>query len=217
MLLRKGVVYSQGNAWTARHRLWLRGLRFEHASEADVSDDYLLAIEQLEERLRGLEEKLEGVAQKTPYAEPVGWLRCFRGIDTVTAMTIVTELYGFERFHSPRGLMAFLGLVPSEQTSGYDPKRGRITRMGNSHVRRILIEAAWHYRHRPGVASLRKRRQGQPAEMIALADKAQQRLYRRYRRMTERGIPAPKAVTAVARELTGFVWAALRHTTKACA
>ena len=217
MLLRKGVVYSQGNAWTARHRLWLRGLRFEHASEAEVSDDYLLAIEQLEERLRGLEEKLEGVAQKKPYAEPVGWLRCFRGIDTVTAMTIVSELYGFERFHSPRGLMAFLGLVPSEQTSGYDPKRGRITRMGNSHVRRILIEAAWHYRHRPGVASLRKRRQGQPAEMIALADKAQQRLYRRYRRMTEKGIPAPKAVTAVARELTGFVWAALRHTTKASA
>ena len=126
---RKGVVYNQANAWTALHRLWLRGLRFEHASEADVSDDYLLAIEQLEERLRGLEEKLEGVAQKTPYAEPVGWLRCFRGIDTVTAMTIVTELYRFERFHSPRGLMAFLGLVPSEQTSGYDLKRGRITRM----------------------------------------------------------------------------------------
>jgi transposase len=203
--------------WTARHRLWLRGLRFEHASEADVSDDYLLAIEQLEARLRGLEEKLESVAQKTPYAEPVGWLRCFRGIDTVTAMTIVTELYSFERFHSPRGLMAFLGLVPSEQTSGYDPKRGRITRMGNSHVRRILIEAAWHYRHRPAVVSLRKRRQGQPAEIIALADKAQQRLHRRYRRMTEKGIPAPKAVTAVARELAGFVWAALRHTHKASA
>ena len=84
-------------------------------------------------------------------------------------------------------------------------------------MRRILIEAAWHYRHRPAVASLRKRRQGQPAEIIALADKAQQRLHRRYRRMTEKGIPAPKAVTAVARELAGFVWAALRHTHKASA
>ena len=135
----------------------------------------------------------------------------------MTAMTIVSELYGFPRFTSPRGLMAFLGLVPSEHTSGYDPKRGGITKTGNGHVRRVLVEAAWHYRHRPGVGSLRKRRQGQPAEIIALADKAQQRLCRRYRRMTDSGKPSPKAVTAVARELTGFIWAALSHARKVSA
>jgi transposase len=168
-----------------------------------------LAIEQLEERLRGLEENIGAIAQKEPYAKPVGWLRCYRGIDTVTAMTIVSELYGFERFQSPRGLMAFLGLVPSEQTSSDKTHRGGITKTGNGHVRRVLIEAAWHYRHKPGSRSLRKRRKGQPAEVIALADKAQHRLFRRYRRMTEAGKPGPKAVTAVARELAGFVWATL--------
>jgi transposase len=209
-LLRKGLIYTQGNAWTSKHLLWLRGLRFENPLEQVVVDDYLLAIEQLEERLKGFDEKIEAVSHKAPYAEPVGWLRCFRGIDTVTAMTILSELHGFSRFHSPRGLMAFLGLVPSEHTSGYDPKRGGITKTGNGHVRRVLIEAAWHYRHRPSVGSpLQKRRKGQPAQMIALADKAQQRLYRRYQRMTERGMPTPKAVTAIARELTGFIWAAL--------
>jgi transposase len=218
MLLRKGLIFSRGKkAWTYAHRHWLRGLRFEDLSEQAVFDDYLLAIEQVEERVKGLDEKIEAVAQKEPYREPVAWLRCFRGIDTVTAMTIVSELYGFQRFQSPRGLMAFLGLVPSEHTTGYHPKRGGITKTGNGHVRRVLVEAAWHYRHRPGVGSLRKRRQGQPAEIIALADKAQQRLYRRYRRMTESGMPSPKAVTAVARELTGFIWAALTRAARASA
>ncbi|HKC12331.1 MAG TPA: IS110 family transposase [Vicinamibacteria bacterium] len=209
MLLRKGMTFTTGKkAWTEGHRRWLRALRFEDGSEA-VFDDYLLAIEQLEERLRGLEEKIGAIAQKEPYAKPVGWLRCYRGIDTVTAMTIVSELYGFERFQSPRGLMAFLGLVPSEETSSDKTHRGGITKTGNGHVRRVLIEAAWHYRHKPGTRSLRKRREGQPAEVIALADKAQHRLFRRYRRMTEAGKPGPKAVTAVARELAGFVWATL--------
>jgi transposase len=215
MLLRKGLTFSQGKkAWTSQYRVWLRGLRFEQSAEQAVFDDYLLAIEQLEERLKGLDENVVAVSVKEPYAKPVGWLRCFRGIDTVTAMTILSELYGFARFQSPRGLMAFLGLVPSGHTTGYQPKRGGITKTGNGHVRRVLIEAAWHYRHRPGVGSLRKRRQGQPAEIIALADKAQQRLHRRYHRMTAAGMPSPKAVTAVARELTGFIWAALSRGTK---
>jgi transposase len=219
ILLRKGLVFTQGkHAWTRAHRAWLRGLRFEIEAEQVVLDDYLLAIENVEERLRTLDKAIESAGQKEPYAEPVGWLRCFRGIDTTTAMTIVSELYGFQRFQSAPGLMGFLGQIPSENTSGYEPKRGGITKTGNGHVRRVLTEAAWHYRHRPGVGALRKRRQGQPAEIIALADKAQRRLYSRYRRMTERGKPTPVAVTAVARELTGFIWAALsRQTAKATA
>lgn len=210
MLLRKGMVFTTGKkAWTNGHRCWLRGLRFKDGSEQAVFDDYFLAIEQLQARLAGLEERVAVMAQKEPYATPVGWLRCYRGIDTVTAMTIVSELYSFERFQSPRGLMAFLGLVPSEQSSSDKTHRGGITKTGNGHVRRLLIEAAWHYRHKPGARSLKKRRAGQPPAVIALADKAQQRLYRRYRKMTDAGKPGTKAVTAMARELTGFIWATL--------
>jgi transposase len=216
MLLRKGIIWAMGKkAWTDGHRRWLRGLHFEDGSERAVFDDYLLAIEQLEERVRGLEEKVATVAQTERYAERVGWLRCYRGIDTVTAMTIVSELYGFERFQSPRGLMAFLGMVPSEYSSSDKTHRGGITKTGNGHVRRVLIEAAWHYRHKPGARSLTKRREGQPAQIIALADKAQHRLYRRYRRMTEAGKPGPKVVTAVARELAGFIWATLSRGARA--
>jgi transposase len=128
-------------------------------------------------------------------------------------MTIVTELHNFMRFFSPRGLMAFLGLVPSEHSSGDKRRRGAITKAGNGHVRRLLIEAAWHYRHRPGVKSLRGRREGQPAHVIAVADKAMQRLHRRYVRMEARHKPTPKTVVAIARELAGFIWVALRAQT----
>ena len=142
---------------------------------------------------------------------PIAWLRCFRGIDTLTAITLVTELHDFRRFHSARGLMAYLGLVPSEQSSGERARCGAITKAGNGHARRVLIETAWHYRHPPRVGkALRRRRQGQPARVIALADRAQQRLCRRYRRLTARAKPSQKAVVAVARELVGFLWTALR-------
>lgn len=210
-LLRRGLIFRAGRNWSARHRSWLRSLVFEQEAERVVFEDYLAAVELLEERLRGLEENLEAISQAEPYAERVGWLRCFRGIDTVTAMTILAELHDFRRFTTARQLMAYLGLVPSEHSSGDATRRGRITKAGNAHVRRVLIEAAWHYRHRPGVGvRLRQRRQGQPAAMIALADRAQRRLHRRWCRLVlGRGKPTPKAVTALARELAGFLWAAL--------
>ena len=160
--------------------------------------------------MRSLEVQLDAWASAEPYATPVAWLRCFRGIDTLTALTLVTELHDFRRFCSPRQLMAYLGLVPSEASSGDRRRRGAITKAGNSHARRVLIETAWHYRHRPSVGyALRKRREGQPARVIALADRAQHRLCRRYRRLAERGKPHNKVVVAVARELVGFTWAAL--------
>ena len=108
--------------------------------------------------------------------------------------------------------MAYLGLVPSEYSSGQRSKRGPITRAGNRHVRRLLVEASWHYRHRPTIKALKKRREGQPAAVIAVADKAQQRLNRRYHRMMVKSIPAPKIVVAIARELSGFLWAAMKQT-----
>jgi transposase len=209
-LLRRGIVFTGGKrAWTKAHRQWLRALRFEQDWDQLVFCDYLVAVEHLEGRLDVLADRLEQLSREPRYAMPVAVLRCFRGFDTVTATTIVVELHTFHRFPSPRRLMAFVGLVPSEHTSGSRRRLGAITKTGNGHVRRLLIEAAWNYRHPPRVGTLARRRKGQPARVIALADRAMQRLYRRYIRLTLRGVPPQKAVVAVARELVGFVWAAL--------
>jgi hypothetical protein len=153
----------------------------------------------------------EGVNCQEPYRERVGWLRCFQGIDTITAMSVLAELHGFERFQRPRQLMAYLGLVPSEASSGESTRRGGITKTGNRHLRRLLTEAAHHYRHRPGVGlTLRRRRANQPAAVVALADRVQQRIHRRYTRLLlGRGLPVQKVIVACARELTGFLWALL--------
>jgi transposase len=210
MLLRRGWVWNGSKkAWGQGHRLWLRSLRFEQQADQVVFDNYLQAIDQVEERLRALEQHVEAASQLPAYAEAVGALRCFRGIDTLTAMGLVAELHDFMRFDSARGLMAFLGLVPSEFSSADKERRGAITKAGNRHARRLLIEAAWHYRHQPNPQGLKRRRQGQPAEVIALADKAMYRLNRRFNRMLAKGKPRPKVVVAIARELAGFVWAAL--------
>lgn len=209
MLLRRGLAYTGRNSWTQAHRSWLGALRFDDPVDQAVLDDYLLAVDHLAERLRGLSRRLEDISREEPYAEPVAALRCFRGIDTLTAMTIVAELHSFGRFTSPRGLMAFLGLVPSENSSGAAKRQGGITKTGNTHVRRVLVEAAWNYRYRPGTAALRRRRQGQPPRVIAIADRAMVRLHRRFSRMAATRKPAPKIAVAVARELVGFIWAAL--------
>jgi transposase len=211
MLLRRGWTWNGTHkAWSKGHRLWLRSLKLEHQVDQHVLEEYLLAIDQVEQRLRSLEQRVTEVSQLPAYAEAVSALRCFRGIDTITAMSLVAELHDFLRFDSPRGLMAFLGLVPSEHSSGEKDRRGGITKAGNRHARRLLIEASWHYRHLPNAASLKRRRQGQPAEVIATADRAMHRLYRRFKRMSEKGKPTPKIVVAIARELVGFLWAALR-------
>lgn len=209
MLLRRGIIFP-GKAWTKAHREWVATQRFDNAFDQAVFDDYRIAITYLEQRLKSLDDQLERAADTDAYRKPIGWLRCFRGIDTLTALTILAELHGFERFDSPRQLTAYLGLVPREHSSGESRRRGSITKAGNAHVRRVLVEAAWHYRHRPGVGkSLKQRRRGQPTAAIAIADVAQQRLHRRYRRLDERGMPRTKVVVAVARELVGFLWAAI--------
>lgn len=212
MVLRRGLVYRDGQAWTLRHRSWLKALRFEQAADQVVLEDYKLALEQMEQRLRALDQELEALSKSEPYRPWVGVLGCYRGVSTVTAMTILTELHGIERFTSPRQLMAYLGLVPTEYSSGEKVARGRITKAGNAHVRRVLIEAAHHYRHAPSVGgTLSKRRQGQPSWAIASADKAQHRLHLRYRRLLMRGKPYGKIIVAIARELVGFLWASLQQ------
>jgi transposase len=210
LLLRRGLHYS-GRNWTRAHRRWIDSLEWTQPAERVVVDDYLLAIDQLEARLTEFDARLTEIAQTEPYREKVAWLRCFRGIDTLTAMLMLAELHDFRRFHSPRALMAYVGLVPGEDSSGEKQRRGRITRTGNALVRRLLVETAWHYQHRPGVGpALTRRRKGQPGRVIAIADKAQQRLCRRFRRLAEQHKPAPKVAVAIARELAGFLWAALQ-------
>ncbi len=211
-LLRGGRTYTPGRKhWTEAHRLWLTKQLFDEPAAQTVFDDYRLAVVQLDARIEALDRQIEVRAQEGPYRAAVGALRCFRGIDTRTAFGLVTELHSIEHFDRPSRLMAFVGLVPSEASSGERKHRGSITKAGNGHVRKLLIEAAWHARHKPAIpAALRKRREGQPPEVIAMADVAQQRLHRRYWRHVHRGKPTTVAATAVARELAGFVWAALR-------
>ncbi len=213
MLLRHGYRYGQGCNWTQRHRAWIKSIRFEFREQQEVFDNYLLAVEQIEERLKHLGQRLEALAEDERYAERVGWLCCLRGVDIVTAMTILAELHDISRFQNPRELMSYLGLTPSEHSSGGRTRRGSITKAGNAHVRRVLVEAAWNYRHRPAVsAHLAQRRRGQPVEIIAIADRAQQRLHKRYYRMKEAHRKHHNVVTvAVARELTGFIWNILQH------
>lgn len=208
-LLRRGLKCST-KAWGQQWWRWLREQRFEFDADRLTVDTYIAAVEQAEERIVSLETALKGIAEEEPYRDAVGRLRCFRGIDTTTAMTLVSELHGFMRFQSPTQLMAYLGLVPTEYSSGASTRRGGITKAGNGHVRRVLIEAAWHYRHKPRVSrDIKKRREGQPPSAIACADKAMRRLHKKWTGMVYRGKPTTKATTAVARELVGFIWATM--------
>jgi transposase len=211
LLLRRGLHFAGRKNWTKAHRAWIDTIVWTHAAERHVVDDYLLAIDHVEARLTDLDAGIRELAQADPYREPVGWLRCFRGIDTLSAMLILAELHDFRRFPHPRALMAYLGLVPGEHSSGERHRRGRITKTGNTLVRRVLVETSWHYQHRSGVGpGLAARRTGQPTRVIAIADKAQQRLCRRFGRLRAKDKPAGKVVVAVARELAGFIWAALQ-------
>jgi len=210
LLLRRGLHFS-GRNWTRAHREWIARLTWTQAAERAVVDDYLLAIDHTEARLLELDARLADIAATEPYRQPVGWLRCFRGIDTLSAILILAELHDVRRFPSAPTLMAYLGLVPGEDSSGEKHRRGRITRTGNALIRRVLVEVAWHYQHRPAIGvALARRRKGQPGRVIAIADKAQQRLCRRFRKLAAEHKPAPKIVVAIARELAGFLWAALQ-------
>jgi transposase len=210
LLLRRGHVYP-GTPWTKRYWEWLPQLEWPHATERHVVRDYELSIRHVDARLSELDRVIAEVALTPPYQAQVAALRCFRGIDTLIAMTLLAELYDLRRFTHPRALMAFVGLVPSEHSSGGRQSRGGLTRTGNTLVRRMLIQAAWQYNHPPRLgAPLRQRRVGQPAAVLAIAIKAEQRLCHRYHRMVARQKPKPLVIAAIARELVGFIWAMMQ-------
>jgi transposase len=196
------------SAWTVTRRKWLGEQRFEHAPEQLTFDSYLHAVDLVDARIEQLERAIRETAEQAPWRELVARLRCLRGIDTHTALALVAEIGDFGRFKSAEALMAFLGLVPSEHSSGEQRRQGSITKVGNAHVRRLLVESAWHARRRPTVGyQLARRQRGQDAAVVERAWRCQQRLYQRWQRMAGRGKPQQKIVVACARELAGFVWA----------
>lgn len=207
-MLRHGKVFSEGKNWTERYWRWLRQQVFEEPATRTTFEHYQLQVHHLEERRTFLEREIAALAATEPYREAVDRLCCLRGISVLSALVLIAEVQDFRRFDHPRQLMAFLGLVPSEHSSGGKTRRGAITKTGNSHARRILVEASWAYRHPPAVGPRVKRLlAGQPPRVVAQAKKAQQRLHKRYARLVGRGKRSQVAVTAVARELCGFIWA----------
>jgi transposase len=212
-LLRHGRRFTATKkAWSKRHDAWLRAQTWPLPALDQTHRAYLRTVDEAVARLRAIEEDLRALLDLEPLRSRVQRLRCFRGIDDLTALTIAAELGDARRFATAPRIMAFVGLIPSEHSSGAKQARGAITKTGNAHLRRVLVEAAWQYRHHPFVGdTLRARQRGAPTAIIAQAWTAQQRLHRRYARFTARGKSKQHVVTAIARELTGFVWAALTH------
>lgn len=207
-LLRIGKKYDTTGKkyWTGTHRAWLKSLIFEEELHKLIFDEYYIALVEMEEKINRLNCKIEEISTETRYAEKVSQLRCFKGVDTLTALTFVTEIGDFRRFRKAHEFMAYLGLVPSEHSSGEKRKIGGITKAGNSRLRKLLIESSWHYRSYSPSKRLAMRRKGQPSVTIAYADKAGRRLSKKYIKLIQRGKIPQKTVTAVARELSGFIW-----------
>jgi len=200
LLTRHGYVYTEGRHWTQRHITWLRTVKFAESTLTGVFENYFNEMIYCIGRLENPDKEVGLLANSQEYKEIVGLLCCYHGIDTLTAITIITEIFEFGRFESPRFLMSYLGLTPSEDSSGDKQEKGAITKAGNKRIRRLLNEASWHYRHRyvPS-AALKKRRKGQPQWAIEIADAAGRRLSKRHRYLVEKGKMPCKANIAVAR------------------
>jgi transposase len=210
-LLRQGCHYGRP-AWTKLHRRWLAGLTFDQAVHHLVLEDYIAAVEAAMARRDRLTVQIEAMLPDWTLAPVVAALQTMRGMALVNAATLIAELGDLSRFTNPRQLMAYLGLVPSEHSSGASVKRGGITKAGNGAARRLLIEAAWSYRFPARLSrELLLRQENQPRPIRDIAWKGQVRLCARYRRLTRAAKPANVVTTAIARELTGFVWAIARQ------
>jgi transposase len=210
-LLRQGCHYGRP-AWTKLHRRWLAGLTFAQAVHHIVLEDYIQAVEAAEARRDRLTAQIEAMLPDWTLAPVVAALQTMRGMALVNAATLIAELGDLSRFANPRQLMAYLGLVPSEHSSGASIKRGGLTKAGNSAARRLLIEAAWTYRFPARVSrELLLRQEEQPKPIREIAWKAQLRLCARYRKLARSGKPANVVTAAIARELAGFIWAIARR------
>lgn len=208
LLLRHGHRFDDGPAWTQRHRDWLAGVDLGWPAAQATMLDTQGAIDGLVHRRDGLEREIVALLPASPWAVQAGRLRCLRGIDTLTAVGLCAEVGDFERFERAEQLMSYVGLVPSESTTGQQRRQGAITKTGSGHARRLLVEAAWHYRKRPAIGkALAGRQHGQSAAAVAVAWSAQQRLHRTWTRLEQRAKRRTIIAVAAARELTGFAWA----------
>jgi transposase len=210
-LLRQGLRPATGvKAWTSLYMIWVRQLRFTQPAQEATRLDYLHEVEHMAERIERLEQTITGALQQaSPQMQAVvQGLQALRGIALISAVTIISELGEVSRFQNARQLMGYSGAVPSENSSGKRTQRGGITKTGNAHLRRIAVEAAWSYRLRPAVGpALRKRQEGVPEEIKEIAWKAQHRLHKRFMKLSAAGKDQRKIITAVGRELLGFIWA----------
>jgi len=208
-LLRHDRVYREGKSrWTQKHFRWLETVKFDNPVQQVVLQEYIDAVCEAQARVAGLEAQMRQALEGWSLRPVVEALMALRGVDVITAMTVMAELGDITRFDSPRELMSFLGLVPSEHSSGGRRRQGSITKTGNGHVRRVLVEAGWSYRFPARkTAHLRRKAAHAPREVQAIAWAAQKRLCARYWQLYQAGKAKPLVCTAVARELVGFIWA----------
>ena len=206
-LLRHGHRYEGKTAWTEKHMEWIRCRTFEHEAQNRVLVDYVHAVEEAGARVARLTKDIAELVEIWSLRPLVKALQALRGVQLVTAVVLAAEIGDFKRFASAPAFMAYVGNVPSEHSSGASTRRGRITRTGNQHVRRILVEAAWSYRFSPRRSrAIRERNQGVAPGVQAIAWKAQERLHGRYRKLMGRGKNKQQTIVALSRELAGFVW-----------
>jgi len=211
-LLRTGQRPPLGlKAWTEKYVEWLQQVHYTHRAREATLLDCLNEVQHMEQRVKRLEQSILEVVKlaPAPVQAVIQGLQALRGVAHISAVTIAAELGNISsRFESARKLMGYSGVFPSEDSSGKRIQRGGITKSGNAHLRRIVVESAWSYRHRPSIgARLRKRQEGVPAQITEIAWKAQNRLHKRYMKLIAAGKDQRKVMTAVGRELLGFIWA----------
>jgi transposase len=206
-LLRNGYTYETNRYWTKKHRQWMNTLEFSFPILQSVFDQMYAKLTYLEEQLAEMDARIKEIALSEYYKERVAKLRCLKGVDYLTALALVSEVGDFQRFESAGSFMAYLGMVPREYSSGNRIQRGAITKTGNSRLRLLLVESAWHYAKTKG-SGIRvvERRKDQDLHVVAYAEKCEKRLRRKYTRMISRNKIKQVAITATARELAGFVW-----------
>lgn len=208
-LLRHNIKPPSGvNRWTRKYFDWLDALKFEREVSRIVFQEYYHQLQEIQQRIKRFDEAIKVEATEGVHAPTIQALQSLRGVALITATSLVAEIGSFKRFPDAKKFMAYVGLIPSEYSSGERRVQGKITKTGNRHVRRLLIESAWSYRYQPAVkGELKKRLDGLPPEIQSISWKAQNRLHKKYFRLLSRGKESGKAITAVARELAGFIWA----------
>jgi len=211
-LLRHNCIYHGKKKWIKAHFNWLANVAFEHPAQQIVLQEYIAAVHECSQRTARLKEQIINAAEEWRWAPTVKALQALRGVSLITAVVTISEIGDFSRFQNPKELMAFLGLVPSEHSSGEKTRRGGITKTGNSHARRLCVESAWAYRYPARITQILLNRQKElPNEILQISWKAQLRLCGRYRKMRARGKPVQVVIVAIARELVAFMWAIARQ------